>query len=163
MKGDVSDVVVERARRVERHRVRALRVRLLDRRRPRIGDRGGAGAAERRSLISDGLVVLGFFIVFLVFRENSYASAIIEVSNEQKVITTGPHRVVRHPMYAGAILLLVLSPLALGSWVGLPFSLPLILVVAARLLEEEKFLRANLGGYEEYRQKVRYRLIPLIW
>ena len=87
----------------------------------------------------------------------------IEVSNEQKVITTGPYRVVRHPMYAGAILLLVLSPLALGSWVGLPFSLPLILVVAARLLEEEKFLRANLGGYEEYRQKVRYRLIPLIW
>jgi protein-S-isoprenylcysteine O-methyltransferase Ste14 len=66
-------------------------------------------------------------------------------------------------MYAGAILLLVFSPLALGSWVGVPFALLLILAVAARLLDEEKFLRANLRGYEEYQQKVRYRLIPFIW
>ncbi len=115
------------------------------------------------SLLSDGVVALGFFIVFLVFRANSYASATIEVSNEQKVITTGPYRVVRHPMYTGAILLLVFSPLALGSWVGVPFSLPVILAVTARLLEEEKFLCANLSGYEEYTQKVRYRLIPFIW
>jgi protein-S-isoprenylcysteine O-methyltransferase Ste14 len=115
------------------------------------------------SLISDGFVALGFFIVFLVFRENSYTSAIIEVSNEQQVITSGPYSVVRHPMYAGAILLLIFTPLALGSWVAIPFPVPLILVVAARLLEEEKFLLANLSGYEEYRQKVRYRLIPFIW
>jgi len=115
------------------------------------------------SLISDGFVALGFFIVFLVFRENSYTSAVIEVSKEQRVIDTEPYRVVRHPMYAGATLLLLFSPLALGSWVALPFPLPLILVVAIRLLEEEKFLSANLRGYEAYRQQVRYRLVPFIW
>lgn len=115
------------------------------------------------SLISDGFVALGFLIVFLVFRENSYTSAIIEVSKEQRVITTGPYRIVRHPMYAGASLLLIFSPLALGSWVALPFPLPLILVVAIRLLEEEKFLSANLSGYEAYRQQVRYRLVPFVW
>jgi len=115
------------------------------------------------SLISDGLVALGFFIVFLVFKENSYTSAVIEVADDQKVVTSGPYSVVRHPMYAGAILLLLFTPLALGSWVAIPFPLPLILVVAVRLLEEEKFLRANLSGYEAYRQKVRYRLVPFIW
>jgi protein-S-isoprenylcysteine O-methyltransferase Ste14 len=115
------------------------------------------------SLLADGLVMLGFFIVFRVFRENSYASATIEVSKEQKVIETGPYRVVRHPMYAGALFILVFSPLALGSWVGVLFSLPLILTIAVRLLAEEEFLRATLSGYEEYRQKVRYRLIPFIW
>jgi protein-S-isoprenylcysteine O-methyltransferase Ste14 len=115
------------------------------------------------SLISDGFVAVGFFIVFLVFRENSYTSAIIEVAAEQKVVATGPYSVVRHPMYAGAALLLIFTPLALGSWVALPFPLPLILVVAVRALEEEKFLRTNLSGYEEYRQKVRYRIIPFVW
>ena len=115
------------------------------------------------SLIADGFVVLGFYVVFRVFRENSYTSAIIEVSNEQQVIASGPYRVVRHPMYAGAALLLVFTPLALGSWVAIPFPLPLILVVAVRLLEEEKYLLANLDGYEEYRQQVRYRLIPFVW
>jgi protein-S-isoprenylcysteine O-methyltransferase Ste14 len=115
------------------------------------------------SWVSEGFVALGFFIVFLVFRENSYTSAIIEVSDEQRVITSGPYSVVRHPMYAGASLLLLFAPLALGSWVALLCPLPLILVVAVRLIEEEKYLMANLSGYEAYRQKVRYRLIPFIW
>jgi protein-S-isoprenylcysteine O-methyltransferase Ste14 len=115
------------------------------------------------SLVSDGLVALGFFIVFLVFRENSYTSGTIQVSDEQKVVTTGPYSVVRHPMYAGAGLLLIFSPLALGSLVAIPFPIPLMLVIVVRLLEEEKFLAANLDGYQDYRQKVRYRLIPFIW
>ena len=115
------------------------------------------------SWVSNGFVVLGFFIVFLTFKENSYTSAVIEVAKAQKVITTGPYRLVRHPMYAGAILLLLFAPLALGSWVALPFPLPLILVVAIRSVEEEKFLRANLAGYADYCQKVRYRLAPTIW
>ncbi len=115
------------------------------------------------SWVADGVVALGFLIVFLVFRENSYTSAVIEVSQGQRVITTGPYRVVRHPMYAGAILLLLFAPLALGSWVAIPFPVPLILVVAVRAVEEEKFLAANLSGYEAYRQKVRYRLIPFVW
>ena len=115
------------------------------------------------SWISNGFVVLGFIIVFLTFKENSFTSAVIEVAEQQKVITSGPYRLVRHPMYAGAILLLLFAPLALGSWVALPFPLPLILVVAIRSVEEEKFLRANLGGYAAYCQKVRYRLVPYIW
>lgn len=115
------------------------------------------------SLISDAVVALGFFIVFLVFRENSYTSAIIEVSAEQKVITSGPYRLVRHPMYAGAMLLLLATPLALGSWVALPCPIPLLLVIVVRLLEEEKFLLANLSGYEAYCQQVRYRLVPFVW
>ena len=115
------------------------------------------------SWISNGFVVLGFIIVFLTFKENSYTSAVIEVAEQQKVVTTGPYRWVRHPMYAGAILLLLFTPLALGSWVALPFPLPLFLVVAIRSVEEEKFLRANLEGYAAYCQKVRYRLVPYIW
>jgi len=115
------------------------------------------------SLICDGLVALGFYFVFLVFKENSYTSGIIEVAKEQTVISTGPYSIVRHPMYAGAGILLIFTPVALGSWVAIPFPLPLILVIVVRLLEEEKFLVANLSGYAEYQQKVRYRLIPFVW
>lgn len=115
------------------------------------------------SLIADVFVALGFLIVFLVFRENSYTSAVIEVAREQQVIVTGPYRMVRHPMYSGASLLLIFTPLALGSWVALPLSVVLILVVVIRLVEEEKFLSANLVGYKAYCQAIRYRLVPLIW
>ena len=115
------------------------------------------------SLISDGFVALGFFIVFLVFRENTYTRATIAVSAGQKVIASGPYSLVRHPMYAGAILLVLFTPLALGSWVAIPVSILLILAIVARLLDEERFLQANLSGYIEYCQKVPYRLIPYIW
>lgn len=115
------------------------------------------------SLAADALVVLGFFIVFLVFRENQYTRATIEVSAGQQVIATGPYRLVRHPMYAGAGLLLLATPLALGSWVAVPFVLPILFVVVVRLIDEEKYLRANLPGYEAYCQEVRYRLIPRVW
>lgn len=115
------------------------------------------------SWVADGFVALGFFFVFLVFRENTYTRATIAVSAEQKVISTGPYSLVRHPMYAGAMLLLVATPIALGSWVALPFVVPLMLVIAVRLLDEEKFLRANLRGYAEYCEKVRYHLIPFVW
>jgi protein-S-isoprenylcysteine O-methyltransferase Ste14 len=115
------------------------------------------------SLLSDGMVVVSLFVVFLVFRANTYTSAIIEVTGAQRVITSGPYSVVRHPMYSGAMLLLLFTPLALGSWVGLPFALPVILVITARLLSEEKFLHAELEGYEEYQRKVRYHLIPFLW
>jgi protein-S-isoprenylcysteine O-methyltransferase Ste14 len=115
------------------------------------------------SIISDIFVVLGFVIIFLTFRENSFTSGVIEVTEKQKVISTGPYSMVRHPMYAGAFLMLIFAPLAMGSWVALPFPLPLIATIIVRLLDEEKFLMANLSGYEEYRQKVRYRLIPFVW
>jgi protein-S-isoprenylcysteine O-methyltransferase Ste14 len=114
-------------------------------------------------LAGDVLVVLGLLIVFLVFKENSFTSATIEVTKEQKVISTGPYGVVRHPMYAGALLMLLFTPLALGSFWGLLAFIPMFLVIALRIVEEEKFLTKKLLRYAEYCKKVRYRLIPYIW
>jgi protein-S-isoprenylcysteine O-methyltransferase Ste14 len=114
-------------------------------------------------VLGDVFVLLGFIIVFLVFKENSYASGIIETDRGQKVITTGPYRIVRHPMYTGGLLLLFFAPLALGSYWALLFSVLLFVVIVFRLLYEEKFLIKNLPGYKEYCGKTRYRLVPLIW
>ena len=114
-------------------------------------------------IVGDVLVALGFFLVFLVFKENTFAAATIEVFPDQKVITTGPYSMVRHPMYTGGLIMLSGTPLALGSWWGLLILVPLTLIIVWRLLDEEKFLYKNLPGYKEYCQKTRYRLIPLIW
>jgi protein-S-isoprenylcysteine O-methyltransferase Ste14 len=114
-------------------------------------------------ITGDVFAALGFFIVFLVFKENSFTSAIIEIAENQKVISTGPYKFVRHPMYSGALLLLVFTPLALGSFWSFPFVIFMIMIIIYRLLDEEKFLSKNLAGYEAYCQKTRYRLIPGIW
>lgn len=114
-------------------------------------------------VLGDVLVALGYFFIFLVFKENTFAAAIIKVSADQRVITTGPYRLVRHPMYSGALLMLLGTPLALGSWWALPIFIPFLLIIIWRLLEEEKFLSDKLPGYKEYCIKVRYRLVPLIW
>jgi protein-S-isoprenylcysteine O-methyltransferase Ste14 len=114
-------------------------------------------------LIGNVLVAAGFWFVFVVFRENSFASSIIEVGADQKVIDTGPYAVLRHPMYAGALLMFAGVPLALGSWWGLVILLAIAAVLAIRLIDEEKFLVRNLPGYAEYRTKVRYRLLPGVW
>jgi protein-S-isoprenylcysteine O-methyltransferase Ste14 len=113
--------------------------------------------------LGDILIVLGFYLVFLVFKENSFASGTIEVGADQCVISTGPYALVRHPMYIGALVMLVGVPLALGSLWGLVAIVPMTLVLIARLLDEEKFLTRNLAGYSEYQSKVRCRLLPLIW
>ncbi len=115
------------------------------------------------SVLGDVLVVLGFYIVFLVFKENTFASGTIEIGDDQKVIMTGPYALVRHPMYIGALVMLVGVPLALGSLWGLLAIVPMTLVMVWRLLDEEKFLARNLAGYCEYQNKVRYHLLPLIW
>lgn len=109
------------------------------------------------------LVVLGLLAVFLVFRANSYTSAIVEIGEGQQLVSSGPYAVVRHPMYSGALLMLAGIPPALGSWWALLALLPMTLALAWRLLEEERFLLQHLAGYAEYRSKVRYRLLPLIW
>jgi protein-S-isoprenylcysteine O-methyltransferase Ste14 len=114
-------------------------------------------------IAADGLVALGFFIVYLVFKENSFSAATIEVATGQKVISTGPYVFVRHPMYAGALVMLFGTPVALGSWWGLLLMVPMMLVLVVRLLDEERFLAKNLPGYPEYCQSVRYRLVPYIW
>jgi protein-S-isoprenylcysteine O-methyltransferase Ste14 len=114
-------------------------------------------------LIGDVFVTIGFIIIFLVFKENSYASSLIETSSNQEVITTGPYRIVRHPMYSGGLLLIFFTPFALGSYWALLFTIPLFVVIVFRLLDEEKFLIKNLTGYKEYCEKTHHRLIPLIW
>jgi protein-S-isoprenylcysteine O-methyltransferase Ste14 len=111
----------------------------------------------------DLLVALGFLVIFFVFKENTFASAIIEVGPGQKVITTGPYALVRHPMYSGALVMLLGEPLALGSWWGLFTIIPITAVIVWRLLNEEKFLAKNLSGYSEYQSKVKCRLLPFIW
>ncbi len=114
-------------------------------------------------IVADVLVAIGFYIVFRVFRENSFTAATIEISTDQRVISTGPYAIVRHPMYAGALVMLLATPLALDSWWGLLLLIPMTLVLVLRLLDEEKFLAKNLPGYAEYCERVRYRLIPYIW
>jgi protein-S-isoprenylcysteine O-methyltransferase Ste14 len=115
------------------------------------------------SLMSDGFVVLGLFVIFLVFKANSYTSVLVEVNEGQKVVSTGPYSIVRHPMYSGALVMLLFIPLALGSFWGLLAFPPILLAIAIRLNEEEKFLAQQLPGYSEYRQKVKYRLMPYVW
>jgi protein-S-isoprenylcysteine O-methyltransferase Ste14 len=113
--------------------------------------------------LADLIILLGYLLIFFVFRQNSYASRIIEVDEEQKVISTGLYALVRHPMYVGVLIMYIPTPLALGSYWGLiPFAL-LPLSLALRILNEEKVLTENLSGYKEYCQKTRYRLIPFIW
>ena len=115
------------------------------------------------ALAGDALVAFGFLIVFLVYKENTFASATIELAPEQKGISTGPYKLVRHPMYMGALLLLVGIPLSLGSLWAL-FAIALMMpALIWRLLNEERFLVKNLPGYSEYRNTVRHRLVPFIW
>jgi protein-S-isoprenylcysteine O-methyltransferase Ste14 len=113
--------------------------------------------------LGDILVALGFFLVFLVFRENTFTSAIIEVGSEQRVISTGPYALVRHPMYIGALVMLIGVPLALSSWWGLCTIILMVVVIVWRLLDEEDFLAKRLAGYCEYQNRVKYRLLPFIW
>ncbi len=114
-------------------------------------------------LAADAAVLVGYFLVILVFRENRYASRVVEVEADQETITTGPYAVVRHPMYVGVLLMYLLSPLALGSYWAVLFALPLVWVVVARIGNEEAVLLRDLGGYEAYTRQVRYRLIPGVW
>jgi protein-S-isoprenylcysteine O-methyltransferase Ste14 len=114
-------------------------------------------------VLGNVLVAIGFWLTFWVFRANSFASSTIELSAGQRVIDTGPYALVRHPMYAAALLLFCGVPLALGSWWGLLVLLPLVAVLVVRLLDEEVFLARNLTGYTEYCARVRYRLLPGVW
>ncbi|MDA8104559.1 MAG: isoprenylcysteine carboxylmethyltransferase family protein [Nitrospiraceae bacterium] len=111
----------------------------------------------------DVLVTIGFYFIFRVYKENTFTSATIEVAEDQKVISTGPYAIVRHPMYASALLYLLGTPLALGSFWGLLPFVAMMPFLIWRLYDEESFLAGNLSGYREYQKKVRYRLLPHIW
>ena len=114
-------------------------------------------------IAADLLVAVGFYFIFRVYRENTYTSATIEVAANQKVISSGPYGVVRHPLYTSALTYLLATPLALGSYWGLLPALALIPLLIWRLLDEEEMLRRELEGYSEYQKRVRYRLVPGVW
>jgi protein-S-isoprenylcysteine O-methyltransferase Ste14 len=114
-------------------------------------------------ITADVVVLIGFLIQFHVFKENTFASVVIAVVPKQTVISTEPYAVVRHPMYSGVVLQSFFVSIALGSWWGLPFGLAIPILLILRLLDEEKLLHQSLAGYDEYCQKVPYRLIPQIW
>jgi protein-S-isoprenylcysteine O-methyltransferase Ste14 len=115
------------------------------------------------TLTGDVLVAIGFLIIFVVYRENAFASATIEVYPEQKVISTGLYGLVRHPMYMGGLFLFVGMCLALGSWWNCLIFLLMVPALVWRIFDEEKLLAKELHGYQEYRNKVRRRLLPFVW
>ena len=124
---------------------------------------GGTTVPIGVALAGDALVLIGFALIVLVYRENTFTSATIEVADHHSVVSTGPYAIVRHPMYASALLYLVGTPLALGSYWGL---VPIALIVPLlvwRLLDEESLLARDLPGYTDYQRRVPHRLVPLIW
>jgi protein-S-isoprenylcysteine O-methyltransferase Ste14 len=114
-------------------------------------------------MVGNVLMALGWLGTYFVFRENSFTAATIERAPDQRVISTGPYALVRHPMYSSVLVMLLGMPIALGSWWGV---LALVVISGAlilRIFDEEKFLSSELPGYADYNRKVRYRLIPHVW
>jgi len=109
------------------------------------------------------IILIAWLLVLYVLRFNSFASAIVQVEAGQKVITNGPYRVVRHPMYSGFVLMILATPGALGSYVAFVPALLLIPVLVFRLRDEERVLRQELPGYAEYCKHTRFRLLPSIF
>ena len=115
------------------------------------------------SWIFAGVFLLAYLLYAEVLRENTYLSRTIEVQENQKVIDTGLYGIVRHPMYSVTILLFLSMPLVLGSLISFVIFLAYPLIIAKRIKNEEQVLEEGLAGYKEYKEKVRYRLIPFIW
>jgi protein-S-isoprenylcysteine O-methyltransferase Ste14 len=114
-------------------------------------------------ILGDALIALSYVGFYFVFRANTYGAATIKVEEDQQVISTGPYAIVRHPMYAWGLVLMVGLPLALGSWWGLLASLLGMPALVWRMFDEEKVLSQRLAGYVEYTNRVKYRLVPHVW
>jgi protein-S-isoprenylcysteine O-methyltransferase Ste14 len=114
-------------------------------------------------LVGDVLVAVGLGLAMLVVQQNSYAAATITVEADQELVSTGLYGLVRHPMYFGALIMMIGTPLALDSFWGLVAVIPSLVVLAFRILDEEKALTQELTGYVEYTQKVHHRLVPGVW
>ncbi len=115
------------------------------------------------AVVCAALVLLGYGMIAGVMRANTFLSRTVEVDQGQKVISTGPYAIVRHPMYSGVILFYLASPLALGSWWALIPAALIVPLLVARIHNEEAVLVRDLPGYAEYRLKVKYRLLPGVW
>ena len=113
--------------------------------------------------ISVAMFLLSYLMYVEVIRENAFLSRTIEVQENQKVIDTGLYGIVRHPMYSATIILFLSIPLILGSLISFFIMLAYIPIIAIRINNEEQILEEGLKGYKEYKQKVRYKLIPFIW
>jgi len=114
-------------------------------------------------LLGDALLATGLGIAILVVIQNRYAAATVTVESGQTVVSGGVYKFVRHPMYVGSLIMMLAIPLALGSYWGLLFVIPGVLVLVVRILDEEKVLAQGLAGYTDYTQQVRYRLAPHVW
>jgi protein-S-isoprenylcysteine O-methyltransferase Ste14 len=114
-------------------------------------------------VVGNVLVLVGVLLAELVVIQNNYAAATITVEAEQPVVSTGLYGLVRHPMYVGALIMMVGTPLALASYWGLLTLIPGVLIFVARITDEEKALHQDLDGYDEYTKKVHYRLVPGVW
>lgn len=115
------------------------------------------------SLAGDVLVAIGLSVAMLVVVQNAYAAANVTVEAGQRLVSTGLYGLVRHPMYAGDVIMMVGIPLALGSYWALLLVIPGLVALALRIRDEEQLLAQELSGYDEYRQRVRYRLVPYAW
>lgn len=115
------------------------------------------------SVAAAAVFLLGYGLYAEVLRENTYLSRTIQVQEGQRVVSTGLYGVVRHPMYAATLLLFLSMPLILGSLYALAIFAAYPVIIAARIRDEEALLEDQLEGYAEYREKVRWRLIPFIW
>ena len=110
------------------------------------------------------VVLLSSYALYAeVMRENAYLSRTVEVQKGQKVVDTGLYGIVRHPMYAATVCMFLSIPVVLGSWWALLCFLPYVVMIAFRIIDEENVLENGLEGYVEYKNKVRYRLIPFVW
>lgn len=115
------------------------------------------------SLSGDLLLLFGWYVFDRVFEENGFASSTIELAPDQQVVKSGPYAIVRHPMYSGALAMILGAPLALGSFWGFLGSLAIALALVWRIVEEERFLDAHLPGYAAYRRETPHRLVPRLW
>ena len=118
---------------------------------------------RRLSAAAAAVFLLAYILYAEVMRENAYLSRTVEVQENQKVIDTGLYGIVRHPMYMSTLLLFLSMPLVLGSVISFVIMLAYIPIISMRIRNEEQVLEEGLEGYKEYKQRVRYKVIPLIW
>lgn len=121
---------------------------------------GWTGNVSLLVFVGNLLVIAGMYLYFLVYRENRFAATTVEIAEGQHVISTGPYGIVRHPLYVALVTVAIGMPLALESYWGLIFIVPIVALVVWRLLDEEALLSKNLSGYAKYQAQTRWRLIP---